>query len=55
MRKRRLWITSQIMHECWVKSLNYYKQYSNQQSDEAWEMLVHNLKIVSLCREYIMR
>lgn len=51
MRKRRLWITSQIMRDCWKKAL-YYKE---EHSDEAWEKLVLNLKVIGLCREYIVR
>lgn len=51
MRKRRLWITGQIMRDCWIKALHYKDEHS----DEAWEKFVLNLKIVSLCREYILR
>ena len=51
MRKRRLWITSQIMSDCW-KEVHYYE---NKNSQEALDKVVHNLKIIALCKEYIMR
>jgi len=51
MRKRRFWITGQILRDCWSKAL-YYK---DRQSDEDWEKLALNLKVISLCKEYILR
>lgn len=50
MRKRSLWITGQIFRDCWKEA----RYYLAKDSEEAFEKVVLNLKVVDLCREYIL-
>lgn len=51
MWKRRLWMTGQILRDCWNEACYYITR----DSEEAFEKVVLNLKIIDLCREYILR